>query len=1029
MSDLVGISSGAVQAYQRALGVVSNNIANVGTEGYTRQVSDLAATAPRRIGQAFLGTGVEFQAIRRSVDEFIQQNMRNSNSDLAAQSPLVDYAARVVDIMGSEESGLTSAMNAFFNSARELSIDASSPILRASFLQAAKGIAGRFSGLAYELDAIAQEGTEYLRSTTSELNSLSKQLAEINGRLSKQNDLDRQPATLLDQRDLILQKMSALAKVKVSAYASGQVAVSVGSTFSRGVIVDKLSHSDLSVAVDPTDPSKFQAVVDPYGENEAIAELASGEIGGLLAFRQQVLGPAISDLDFLASAFAANVNAIHQSGMDSKGDIGAELFDAGSSQIGAARQLRVAIDDPERVAAASLFSVLSSPGNSGGARLAWEFVEPELVRATPPNFYQTFVDSDTPTQTVSVAPGQALASIASINAGAEEVVVSLQSVSAGQALHVITRDGKHLLGAQLSNQEQAVLLSQKPIWLNDAVSYDSQVLSQGSTAEFLGADLFLGAKAKPLSIENFTSEGKSAGFQYQAANLQGGAVEAGLTGDIIEAGAFSLNGYPLGALNVPVGDTLEAADIATWLNAAARNTIASDVGSVTVLATAIDLDKNFELSGAGAYPIGIDFPEEQTKFADLAELVATINQHSSLTKVQAAEILTADGDQALQLSAVGGYEEAQISLVANPSGVDGLVATAVNQNVFLKSSLDLTKDLTLQSASGTAATFVGTADQTLSELISAINGQATVTGVSATTDLFGDLVLTNVAGFEGEDILVGPADDLVSGIPNNALTIPAGSLKAQVHVTRPATAQLSPHESMPDIRLGIETAGSPYQLTQLGFAASAYVSGASPTDLVVFLSGEGSAQVSAQGAMGDYSARDRLRANPIEVRFTAMDTYQVWNTNTSELVSTRSHDPHQIPGSIEVGGMTLRFSSPPAAGDQFFIDGNQDGVGDNGAVLKIVELEDVPVLPNGRTLTQGYISQVSDIGNTLNQAKISQEALQVVYEQAIEANQAAAGVSLDQEAADLIRFQQAYQASAKVMQTASTLFDSILQVR
>ena len=103
MSDLVGISSGAVQAYQRALGVVSNNIANVGTEGYTRQVSDLAATAPRRIGQAFLGTGVEFQAVRRSVDEFVQQNMRDSNSDLATQKPLVDYANRVVDIMGSED--------------------------------------------------------------------------------------------------------------------------------------------------------------------------------------------------------------------------------------------------------------------------------------------------------------------------------------------------------------------------------------------------------------------------------------------------------------------------------------------------------------------------------------------------------------------------------------------------------------------------------------------------------------------------------------------------------------------------------------------------------------------------------------------------------------------------------------------------------------------------------------------------------------------------------------------------------------
>jgi flagellar hook-associated protein FlgK len=55
--------------------------------------------------------------------------------------------------------------------------------------------------------------------------------------------------------------------------------------------------------------------------------------------------------------------------------------------------------------------------------------------------------------------------------------------------------------------------------------------------------------------------------------------------------------------------------------------------------------------------------------------------------------------------------------------------------------------------------------------------------------------------------------------------------------------------------------------------------------------------------------------------------------------------------------------------------------------------------------------------------------LQVVYEQAIETREQVSGVSLDEEAADLIRFQQAYQASAKVMQTASTLFDAILTVR
>ncbi|MGA0096783.1 MAG: FlgK family flagellar hook-associated protein, partial [Burkholderiaceae bacterium] len=162
MSDLVGISSGAVQAYQRALGVVSNNIANVGTEGYTRQVSDLAATAPKRVGQAYMGTGVDFQAVRRAVDDFVQQNMRNSNSDLANQKPLVDYANRVVDIMGSEDSGLTTAIDEFFAAARELSADPSSSILRGAFLRQAEGLTSRFNEIDTQLEAIRSETLQYV---------------------------------------------------------------------------------------------------------------------------------------------------------------------------------------------------------------------------------------------------------------------------------------------------------------------------------------------------------------------------------------------------------------------------------------------------------------------------------------------------------------------------------------------------------------------------------------------------------------------------------------------------------------------------------------------------------------------------------------------------------------------------------------------------------------------------------------------------------------------------------------------------
>ena len=119
MSDLLSISSTAVMAYQRALGTVSNNIANVGTEGYSRQDVSLTANTPSKQGNVYIGNGVRFAGIQRQVDDFVQSNLRNSQSDLTTQEPMLSYANRVVDIMGGESTGLTSALNQFFDAARD----------------------------------------------------------------------------------------------------------------------------------------------------------------------------------------------------------------------------------------------------------------------------------------------------------------------------------------------------------------------------------------------------------------------------------------------------------------------------------------------------------------------------------------------------------------------------------------------------------------------------------------------------------------------------------------------------------------------------------------------------------------------------------------------------------------------------------------------------------------------------------------------------------------------------------------------
>ena len=84
---------------------------------------------------------------------------------------------------------------------------------------------------------------------------------------------------------------------------------------------------------------------------------------------------------------------------------------------------------------------------------------------------------------------------------------------------------------------------------------------------------------------------------------------------------------------------------------------------------------------------------------------------------------------------------------------------------------------------------------------------------------------------------------------------------------------------------------------------------------------------------------------------------------------------------------------------------------------------------NGATLSGDLWGAVTKVGNIANQANISQQALTIVNEQALEKRDQVSGVSLDEEAADLVRFQQAYQASARVMQVSNQLFDSILQLR
>ena len=128
-------------------------------------------------------------------------------------------------------------------------------------------------------------------------------------------------------------------------------------------------------------------------------------------------------------------------------------------------------------------------------------------------------------------------------------------------------------------------------------------------------------------------------------------------------------------------------------------------------------------------------------------------------------------------------------------------------------------------------------------------------------------------------------------------------------------------------------------------------------------------------------------------------------------------------------GINYTTKGTPADGDSFVVGLNANAAGDNRNIRLVAQLQTKQLASDGRTLGDGYVDLVNTVGSAATLAKISQDALQVVHDQAVVEKDKISGVSLDQEAADLIRFQQAFQAAAQIIQTSNKMFDSIIGIR
>jgi len=176
---------------------------------------------------------------------------------------------------------------------------------------------------------------------------------------------------------------------------------------------------------------------------------------------------------------------------------------------------------------------------------------------------------------------------------------------------------------------------------------------------------------------------------------------------------------------------------------------------------------------------------------------------------------------------------------------------------------------------------------------------------------------------------------------------------------------------------------------------------------------------------GKISAGEVLDSGNAALRNTATITFTTPTTYTiSGVAGTFTYTPG---ANIDANGWRMQITGTPAAGDEFTVSDNTSGTGDNRNALRLADALQRPVLNNGTTsLSSGVGQFVSGIGVTTRQAQVNRDAQEAVHAENAATMDGVSGVNLDEEAANLLKYQQAYQAAAQIIKMADTLFQTLL---
>jgi len=378
-------------AHQKAMQTTAHNIANASTEGYTRQRVVMVPTPAYPVpamsrpgGQGWqVGTGVDVQEVRRIRDEFLDQQIRKETATLG-QWEQTQYVLQQVEVVFNEPSdtGLSTLMSQFWDAWQELSKQAESSPIRMTVVETATALAEAFNHSARQLLGIISDINQTVELKVKEINSMARQIADLNGQIVAIKAAGDQPNDLMDQRDLLLDKLSKIIDFTYYIASDGSITVTLGGggNLVEGTTIHNLKYLGLS------EVGWEEATQPPL-------TISNGEIYGLKEAREKA-NTYLTELDKLVYHLATEVNSQHTAGYDLFGQQGEDFFVANGGGSITASNIQVnpnVKDNVGKIAAAKEQTGIPGDGNNALAiaQLRHELIA-DLGNVTFDDYYKNF---------------------------------------------------------------------------------------------------------------------------------------------------------------------------------------------------------------------------------------------------------------------------------------------------------------------------------------------------------------------------------------------------------------------------------------------------------------------------------------------------------------------------------------------------------------------------------------------------------------------------------------------------------------